>query len=74
MKSNYAKFGKLKLLTLGKIIGIMVLTSTSLLMTIASQAQEVRNPKPSIFNEPLYNRGKKPTVTTPVTKPTQPAT
>ncbi|MFM6181768.1 MAG: fasciclin domain-containing protein, partial [Dolichospermum sp.] len=68
------KFGKLKLLTLGKIIGIMVLTSTSLLMTIASQAQEVRNPKPSIFNEPLYNRGKKPTVTTPVTKPTQPAT
>ncbi|MFM6816716.1 MAG: fasciclin domain-containing protein, partial [Dolichospermum sp.] len=51
-----------------------VLTSTSLLMTIASQAQEVRNPKPSIFNEPLYNRGKKPTVTTPVTKPTQPAT
>ncbi|MFN6033247.1 MAG: fasciclin domain-containing protein, partial [Dolichospermum sp.] len=43
-------------------------------MTIASQAQEVRNTKPSIFNEPLYNRGKKPSVTTPVTTPTQPAT
>ena len=80
MKSNYGKFGKFsklgkfKLLALGKIIGIMGLTSASLLMSIASQAQEVRNPKPSIFNEPLYNRGKKPSVTTPVTKPTQPAT
>ena len=77
MKSNYGKFGKLgkfKLLALGKIIGIMGLTSASLLMSIASHAQEVRNPKPSIFNEPLYNRGKKPSVTTPVTKPTQPAT
>ena len=74
MKSNYAKFAKFKLLALAKIIGIMGLTSTSLLMTIASQAQEVRNTKPSIFNEPLYNRGKKPSVTTPVTKPTQPAT
>ena len=52
----------------------MGLTSTSLLMTIASQAQEVRDTKPSIFNEPLYNRGKKPSVTTPVTTPTQPAT
>ena len=74
MKSNYAKFAKFKLLALAKIIGIMGLISTSLLMTIASQAQEVRNTKPSIFNEPLYNRGKKPSVTTPVTTPTQPAT
>ncbi|MFN9170382.1 MAG: hypothetical protein ACK58B_07480, partial [Dolichospermum sp.] len=74
MKSNYGKFGKFKLLALAKIIGIMGLTGTSLLMTIASQAQEVRNTKPSIFNEPLYNRGKKPSVTTPVTTPTQPAT
>lgn len=77
MKSNYGKFGKFakfKLLALAKIIGIMGLTGTSLLMTIASQAQQVRNTKPSIFNEPLYNRGKKPSVTTPVTTPTQPAT
>jgi uncharacterized surface protein with fasciclin (FAS1) repeats len=77
MKSNYgkfAKFGKFKLLALAKILGIMGLASTSLLMSIASQAQEVRNPKPSIFNEPLYDRGKQPNVTTPVTKPTQPAT
>ena len=74
MKSNYDKFAKFKLLALAKIIGIMGLTSTSLLMTIASQAQEVRDTKPSIFNEPLYNRGKKPSVTTPVTTPTQPAT
>ncbi|MDB9457448.1 fasciclin domain-containing protein [Dolichospermum circinale] len=77
MKSNYGKFdksGKFKLLALAKIIGIMGLTGASLLMTIASQAKEVRNTKPSIFNEPLYNRGKKPSVTTPITKPTQPAT
>ena len=74
MKSNYDKFAKFKLLALAKIIGIMGLTSTSLLMTIASQAQEVRNTKPSIFNEPLYNRGKKPSVTTPVTTPTPAAT
>jgi uncharacterized surface protein with fasciclin (FAS1) repeats len=74
MKSNYSKFAKFKLLALAKIIGIMGLTSTSLLMTIASQAQEVRNTKPSIFNEPLYNRGKKPSVTTPVTTPTPAAT
>ncbi|GCL41200.1 beta-Ig-H3/fasciclin [Dolichospermum planctonicum] len=52
----------------------MGLTSTSLLMSIASEAKEVRNTKPSIFNEPLYNRGKQPSVTIPVTKPTQPAT
>ena len=74
MKSNYGKFGKFKLLALAKILGIMGLTSASLLMSIAAQAKEVRNTKPSIFNEPLYNRGKKPSVTTPVTKPTQPAT
>ncbi|MDB9487875.1 fasciclin domain-containing protein [Dolichospermum circinale CS-537/01] len=77
MKSNYGKFGKsgkFKLLALAKIIGIMGLTGASLLMTIESQAKEVRNTKPSIFNEPLYNRGKKPSVTTPITKPTQPAT
>lgn len=80
MKSNYGKFrkfsklGKFKLLALGKIIGIIGLTSASLLMTITSQAKEVRNTKPSIFNEPLYNRGKKPTVTTPVTTPTPAAT
>ncbi|WP_137906952.1 fasciclin domain-containing protein [Dolichospermum planctonicum] len=80
MKSNYGKFGKFskfskfKLLALAKILGIMGLTSTSLLMSIASEAKEVRNTKPSIFNEPLYNRGKQPSVTIPVTKPTQPAT
>lgn len=62
---------KFKLLAIAKILGIIGLTSTSLLMSIASQAQEMRNTKPSIFNEPLYNRGKQPTVTIPVTKPTQ---
>jgi uncharacterized surface protein with fasciclin (FAS1) repeats len=65
---------KFKLLAIAKILGIIGLTSTSLLMSIASQAQEMRNTKPSIFNEPLYNRGKQPTVTIPVTKPTQPPT
>jgi len=52
----------------------MGLASFSLMMTIPSLAKEVRNPKPSIFNEPLYNRGKKPSEKPPVTKPTEPGT
>ena len=64
MKANYSKL-------VTKITGIMGLISISLLITIPSPAKEVRNPKPSIFNEPLYNRSKKPSETPPVTKPTE---
>ena len=73
MKDNYGKFGQFKFKLLVKIVSIMGLVGTSLLMNVVSQAQEVRNPKPSIFNEPLYNRGKKPSET-PVNKPTPAST
>ncbi|MEI6443347.1 MAG: fasciclin domain-containing protein [Nostocales cyanobacterium ELA583] len=53
-----------------KIIGIMGLAGASLLTSIPSPAKDVRNPNPSIFNEPRYNRGKRPSNTAPVTKPT----
>ena len=69
MNANYSKL-------LTKITAIMGLMSIGLLTTIPSPAKEVRNPnfRPSIFNEPLYNRGKKPSETAPVTTPTQPET
>jgi uncharacterized surface protein with fasciclin (FAS1) repeats len=64
MKRNYSKL-------LPRIVGLMGLTSLSLLMTIPSPAKEVRNPRPSIFNEAPYNRSKQPSETPPVTKPTE---
>ncbi len=64
MKGNYGKF-------LVKITGILGLASASLLMTIPSPAEEITNPRPSIFNEPPYNRGTRLIKTTPVKKPTQ---
>ncbi len=64
MKANYSKL-------LTRITAITGLISISLLTTIPSPAKEVRNPKPSIFNEPPYNRSKKPSKMPPVTKPTE---
>jgi len=64
MKANYSKL-------LTRITAIMGLISISLLTTIPSPAKEVRNSQPSIFNEPPYNRSKKPSETPPVTKPTE---
>jgi len=64
MKANYSKL-------LTRITAIMGLISISLLTAIPSPAKEVRNTKPSIFNEPPYNRSKKPSETPPVTKPTE---
>jgi uncharacterized surface protein with fasciclin (FAS1) repeats len=50
MKSNYGKL----LLTIVGLIGLV-----SLLIAVPSQAQrEPRNPRPSIFNEPPYNRSR----------------
>lgn len=69
-----ANHGKL----LPKITVIMGLMSIGLLTTIPSPAQAQRrggmNPRPSIFNEPPYNRRNKPSETAPVSEPTQPAT
>jgi uncharacterized surface protein with fasciclin (FAS1) repeats len=65
MNANYSKL-------LTKITGIMGLISISLLTTMPSSAKEVRNPRPSIFNEPPYNRSKTPSETPPVTKPRNP--
>ena len=71
MNANYSKL-------LTKITAIMGLIGISLLTTIPSPAKEVRNPNPNIFNEPPYNRSKKPSETPPVitppVKPTQPET
>ena len=50
MRANYSKF-------LVKIIGIIRLSSASLLINLPSQAQ----PKQNIFNELFYNRGRKTT-------------
>ncbi len=63
MKANYSKL-------LAKITATTGLISISFLTTIPSPAKEVRNPNPSIFNEPPYNRSKKPSVP-PVIKPTE---
>jgi len=70
MKANYSKL-------LTKLAGVVGLTGLSLLITLPSQANQasnnlvaqagggVLNPRPSIFNEPPYNRG--PRTTTPAT-------
>jgi uncharacterized surface protein with fasciclin (FAS1) repeats len=63
MKRNYSKL-------LVRIVGFMGLASVGLLTTIPSQAKEVT--RPSIFDEPPYNRSKRPSATPPVSKPTQP--
>ncbi|WP_071190616.1 fasciclin domain-containing protein [Trichormus sp. NMC-1] len=46
-----------KLLT--KFAGIVGITGFSLLMTLPSQAKELLNPQPSIFNEAPYNRSQR---------------
>ncbi|MFN6538793.1 MAG: fasciclin domain-containing protein [Nostoc sp. EkiNYC01] len=50
MKTNYSKL-------LTTLAGIAGLSSFSLLITLPSDAKEVLNPNPSIFNEAPYNRG-----------------
>lgn len=50
MKTNYGKL-------LTALAGIAGLSSFSLLITLPSDAKEVLNPNPSIFNEAPYNRG-----------------
>ncbi|MBD2152769.1 fasciclin domain-containing protein [Pseudanabaena sp. FACHB-1277] len=70
MNANYGKL----LLKITVIIGLM---SIGILTTIPSPAQAQRglNPRPSIFNEPPYNRGKTPPVPTEsVSQTTQPTT
>ncbi|MDM9585099.1 fasciclin domain-containing protein [Nostoc sp. GT001] len=52
MKTNYSKF----LTTLAGIVGF---TSFSVLITLPSDAKEVLNPNPSIFNEAPYNQGQR---------------
>lgn len=82
MNVNYSKL-------LTKITAILGLTGVSLLTTLPTHAEEIRNtehknktflaqsmgngilnPRPSIFNEPPYNRPNRPSVTpTPSTPP-----
>ncbi|RCJ15874.1 beta-Ig-H3/fasciclin [Nostoc sp. ATCC 43529] len=50
MKTNYGKL-------LTTLAGIAGLSSFSLFITLPSDAKEVLNPNPSIFNEAPYNRG-----------------
>ncbi|MBD2615222.1 fasciclin domain-containing protein [Nostoc punctiforme FACHB-252] len=52
MKTNYGKL-------LTTLAGIAGLSSFSLLVTLPSDAKEVLNPNPSIFNEAPYNRGQR---------------
>ncbi|MFN6560676.1 MAG: fasciclin domain-containing protein [Nostoc sp. ChiSLP01] len=52
MKTNYGKL-------LTTLAGIAGLSSFSLFMTLPSDAKEVLNPNPSIFNEAPYNRGQR---------------
>ncbi|MCF2150779.1 fasciclin domain-containing protein [Desmonostoc muscorum LEGE 12446] len=52
MKTNYSKL-------LTTLAGIAGLSSFSLLITLPSDAKEVLNPNPSIFNEATYNRGQR---------------
>ncbi len=75
MKANYSKL-------LTKLAGVVGLASVSLLITLPSGANESTNnllaqagsgrlnPRPSIFNEPPYNRGPR----TEPTEPTEPTT
>ncbi|WP_392533527.1 fasciclin domain-containing protein [Nostoc sp. C117] len=52
MKTNYSKL-------LTTLAGIAGFSSFSLLITLPSEAKEVLNPNPSIFNEAPYNRGQR---------------
>ncbi|MFN6528512.1 fasciclin domain-containing protein [Nostoc sp. ChiSLP03a] len=52
MKTNYSKF-------LTTLAGIAGFTSFSVLITLPSDAKEVLNPNPSIFNEAPYNQGQR---------------
>ena len=52
MKTNYSKL-------LTTLAGIAGFSSLSLLMTSPSEAKEVLNPNPSIFNEAPYNKGQR---------------
>ncbi|WP_414552721.1 fasciclin domain-containing protein [Anabaena sp. CCY 0017] len=79
MKANYSKL-------LTKWAGVVGLASVSLLITLPSGANQatnnlvaqtgsgVLNPRPSIFNEPPYNRGTRTAPTTPTTPTTPPDT
>ncbi len=74
MKANYSKL-------LTKLAGVVGLASVSLLITLPSGANQatnnllaqtgsgVLNPRPSIFNEPPYNRGTRTAPATPTTPP-----
>ncbi|MEH2231776.1 MAG: fasciclin domain-containing protein [Nostoc sp.] len=52
MKTNYSKL-------LTALAGIAGFTSFSVLITLPSDAKEVLNPNPSIFNEAPYNQGQR---------------
>ncbi|MBD2626833.1 fasciclin domain-containing protein [Trichormus variabilis] len=52
MNANYSK-------SLTKFAGIVGITGFSLLITLPSQAKEVLNPQPSIFNESPYNQSQR---------------
>jgi uncharacterized surface protein with fasciclin (FAS1) repeats len=52
MKTNNSKL-------LTTLAGIAGFTSLSLLITLPSEAKEVLNPNPSIFNEATYNKGQR---------------
>ncbi|MEH1809539.1 fasciclin domain-containing protein [Nostoc sp.] len=52
MKTNYSKL-------LTTLAGIAGFTSFSVLITLPSDAKEVLNPNPSIFNEAPYNQGQR---------------
>ncbi|MBD2570405.1 fasciclin domain-containing protein [Anabaena lutea] len=52
MNANYSKL-------LTKLAGIVGITGFSLLITLPSEAKEVLNPQPNIFNEAPYNRSQR---------------
>jgi uncharacterized surface protein with fasciclin (FAS1) repeats len=76
MKAHYSKL-------FTKLASVIGLASISLLVTLPSTANQatnqlvaqtdsgVLNPRPSIFNEPPFNRGSRTTPTTPTTPTTQ---
>ncbi|MTJ46596.1 fasciclin domain-containing protein [Dolichospermum sp. UHCC 0259] len=66
MNANYSKL-------LTKITAIMGLMSIGLLTTIPTPAQAQQR-RPSIFNEPPYNRRSQPSEPAPVSEPSEPAT
>lgn len=65
MKTNNSKL-------LTTLAGIAGFTSLSLFITLSSEAKEVLNPNPSIFNEATYNKGQRLQVNAQYT-PTQAA-